>query len=163
MMNQIQATFTGYGGKACTLFSAYDSDAKMLIVGAEAAYRTDRRDGCIVLTNDSGLSRDSLFTDEDLKDAISAFFALKSGIAADGKSSRIAFGARASRANPEQSIEKDGIDASGPRFRISEGVTCAQVAALATCLYATRADTIERTVQMAHALRFIACGGIISI
>lgn len=162
-MIQIQATITGYGGRACSLFSAFDTDAKVLIVGAEAEYRAQRRENCIVLTNDPEIQRDSLFSDADLRNAISAFFSLKSGIAADGKSSRIAFSERAARANPEQSIEKDGIDAGGQRFRVAEGVTCGQIAALATCLHALRADTVERTVKMAEAFKFLAHGGILTI
>ena len=114
-MIQIQATFTGYGGRPCSLFSAYDPDARVLVVGAEADYRTERRPGCIVLTNDQDIPRDELFSDSDLMRAISAFYSLKAGIAADGKSSRIAFADRAARANPDQAIEKDGIDAGGPK------------------------------------------------
>ena len=109
-MIQIQATFTGYGGRPCSLFSAYDPDARVLVVGAEADYRTERRAGCIVLTNDQDIPRDELFTDSDLMRAISAFYSLKAGIAADGKSSRIAFADRAARANPDQAIEKDGAE-----------------------------------------------------
>lgn len=162
-MIQVQSTFTGYGGRPCSLFSAYDPEARVLVVGAEADYRTQRRDGCIVLANDPAIPRDSLFTDADLKDAIAAFYALKSGVAADGKSPRLAFGDRASRANPDQAIENDGIDASGPRYRIADGVTCGQVAALATCLHALRSDTVERTVRMAESFRFLNLGGILTI
>ena len=162
-MIQIQATFTGYGGRPCSLFSAYDPDARVLVVGAEADYRTERRAGCIVLTNDQDIPRDELFTDADLMRAISAFYSLKAGIADDGKSSRIAFADRAARANPDQAIEKDGIDAGGPKYRIAEGVTCGQIAALATCLHATRSDTVERTVKMAESFRFLTRGGVITI
>lgn len=162
-MIQIQATFTGYGGKPCSLFSAYDTDSRVLVVGAEADYRTERRDGCIVLTNVPDITRDSLFTDADLAQAISAFYSMKGGVAADGKSQRLAFADRATRANPENSIERDGIEASGPKYRIAEGVTCGQIAALATCLYAMRSDTVERTVKMAESFRHLAMGGILTI
>ncbi len=162
-MIQIQATFTGYGGRPCSLFSAYDPKARMLVVGAEADYRRERREGCIVLTNDKDIPRDGLFTDDDLHRAISAFYALKSGIAADGKSSRLAFADRAARANPEQTIDQDGIDARGPKYRIAEGVTCGQIAALATCLHAIRSDTIEQTVVMAETFRALSLGSILTI
>lgn len=162
-MIKIQSTITGYGGRSCSLFSAFDSDTKVLIVSAEAEYRPSRRDGCIVLTNDHDIDRDSLFSDSYLRESIGAYFTLKSGYAADGKSSRLAFSDRAARSNPEQSIEKDGIDSGGPRFRISEGVTCGQIAALATCLYAIRSDTVERTVKMAESFRFLTRGGILTI
>jgi len=160
---QIQATFVGYGGRPCSLFSAYDAAARVLVVGAEAEYRTERRAGCVVLTNDKGIARDSFFSDADLADAIAAFYTLKSGVAADGKSARIAFADRAARANPEQSIEKDGLDQGGPRYRIAEDITCAQVAALATCHHALRAETIERTVEAADFFNRLKRGGIVRI
>lgn len=162
-MIQIQATFTGYGGQPCSLFSAYDPETRVLVVSAEAAYRAERRDGCTVLTNVPDISRDKLFTDADLLPSITAFHALKNGVAGDGVAARLVFGNRANRANPGSAIEQDGIETSGPKYRINAGVTCAQVAALATCLYAVRSDTVERTVQMAEAFRRLAGGGILTI
>lgn len=162
-MIQFQATITGYGGRPCSLFSAYDPAARILVVGAEAAYRAERREGCIVLTNDQDIARDGLFTKEDLMDAIEAFYALKAGIASDGKSARLAFGNRAARANPEQSIERDGIDTSGPKYRVSQDISCGQIAALATCLHAIRSDTVERTVKLAESFRDLLGGGILTI
>jgi len=162
-MMQIQATFTGYEGKPCSLFSAYDPDTHILVIGAEADYRTERRDGCIVLTNVPELPRDKLFTDADLLPAIAAFQALKNGLAADGKASRVEFAPRAARANPEQSIERDGIDVNGPKYRVSPAVTCGQIAALATCLYAIKSDTVARTVEMAESLRRLLSGDIVTI
>ncbi|CAN5296384.1 hypothetical protein BH10PSE16_BH10PSE16_00920 [soil metagenome] len=162
-MIQIQATFKGYSGKACSLFSAYDLDKKVLIVGAESDYRTDRRAGCIVLTNDLEVSREVLFKDEDLIPAIAAFYTLKSSVAADGASPRMHFAERAKRASPESAIEKDGLDANGPRFRIAEGVTCGQVAALATCLYVIHSSTVDRAIELASSFRVLARGGILTI
>ena len=163
-MIAIQATFTGYGGSACTLFSAFDPDAKILVIGAETAYRAERREGAIVLTNDPEISRDMLFGNDRLREAIEAYFALKSGVSADGKSPRIAFSERAARTNPAQAIEQDGIDTNGPRFRVSDGVTCGQIAALATCLHASKSNTIDRSVRMAEQFRgFARCGRIIRI
>lgn len=162
-MIQIQATFAGYGGKPCSLFSAYDNDARALVVAVQANYRPERRDGCIVLTNLPDIARDSLFTDDDLKSAINAFYALRNGVAADGKSQRLTFAEKAARANPESAIERDGIKTSGPEYRVSPEVTSVQVAALATCLYATRSDTVERTVQFADELSRLMQGHILTI
>lgn len=162
-MIQIQATFKGYSGKACSLFSAYDLDKKVLIVGVESDYRTDRRAGCIVLTNDLEVSREVLFKDEDLIPAIAAFYTLKSSVAADGSSPRMHFAERAKRASPESAIEKDGLDSNGPRFRIAEGVSCGQIAALATCLYVLSAGTVARAIDWSASFRVLARGGILSI
>lgn len=162
-MIQIQATFVGYGGRPCSLFSAYDPDAQVLVISAEVDYRRERREGAIVLTNDTTISRDQLFADPDLHEAIRAYYALKSGMATDGKSSRLAFGDRAARSNPDAIIERDGMDERGPRFRVSDAVTCAQMAALATCRYAVKADSISRTVEMASTLNRLLQGHIWTI
>ncbi len=162
-MIKIQATFTGYGGQACSLFSAYDPDKRVLAVSIEAPYRAEREDGCAVLTNVPDITRDRLFSDADLLPAIVAYYSLKNGIAIDGKAPRLTFGDRANRANPGPAIEQDGIEISGPKYRVNTSVTCAQMAALATCLYAVRSDTVERTVQMAEAFRHLSAGGILTI
>lgn len=162
-MIQIQATFVGYGGRPCSLFSAYDPDARVLVISAETDYRAQRREGAIVITNDTTIQRDQLFTDADLADSIRSYYALKSGLAADGKSPRLVFGDRAARANPDAVIERDGMDSSGPRFRISDSVTCSQIAALATCRYATRSETISRVVEMASSLNRLLSGHIWTI
>ncbi len=162
-MLQIQTTIVGYGGMPCTLFSAFDADTDMLIVASESDYRTQRRPGCFVLTNHPDLERDAFFSDADLKGAIEAFFTLKGGFAADGKSRRLVFAERAARANPDNSLERDGMDASGPKVRIAEGVTCVQIAALATCLHALRAGAVERSVFMAETFRRFSLGEIITI
>jgi hypothetical protein len=152
-MIPIQASIVGYSGKPCTLFSAYDEDSQVLVVSVEADYRTQRRDGCMIITNNTDIDRDGLFTEDDLKDAINAFYGLHSGVANDGQSSRLVFSDKAARANPGNSIEKDGIDSSGQKFRISESITCAQIAALATCWYAhSRVGTVNKMLNMADEL-----------
>ncbi len=152
-MIPIQTTITGYSGKACTLFSAYDQDAQVLVISVEAAYRRDRRDGCMIITNDLNLERDGVFSEEELQASITAFFSMQGGIASDGKSQRLVFSDKAARANPAQSIEKDGMDSSGQRYRISESITNAQIAAMATCWYAAhRVDTVGKMLTMADKL-----------
>lgn len=166
-MIPVQTSIVGYSGKAVTLFSAYDEDADVLVVSVEADFRKARRDGCMVITNDLKLERDSLFTEDDLQKAISAFFNMQQGVASDQKSPRLVFADKAMRANPAQSIEKDGVDSSGQRYRISENITCAQVAALAACWYAdSRVTVVEEVLDMAERLYdidILARGGIFTI
>lgn len=162
-MIQIQTSISGYGGRRCTLFSAYDQDLRILAVGVEAEYRTDRRPGCLVICNDPQMDRDRLFSDDDFMDAIGAFHDLKLGAAADTKNSRLVFSDRAGRANPDQAIEQDGYDSRGPRFRISEGITCAQVATLATCLYAVSAEAVERAVAFSGVLEALISGRVVTV
>lgn len=162
-MIKIQATFSGYGGKSCTLFSAIDPETSVLVISKETNYRTERLDGCIVITNAPNIPRDSLFVEDDIAAAISAYYSLKSGVASDNKSPRLVISDGASRSNPDSAIEMDGIDGSGTRFRISDGVTSSQIAALATCLYATKADSIEQSLSMFAELDDFMGGGIITI
>ena len=152
----IQSTVSGYGGKPVSLFSAYDPDAEVLAISVEADYRRERRENCVVLTNDLTVPRDGLFTEDDMQDGINAFFSLKTGIASDGKSPRLTFGSRAGRADPSSVIEKDGVDTSGFRYRISDAVTCSQVAAVITCWYAyKRAGTLQNMFAMVDSLNSI--------
>jgi hypothetical protein len=152
-MNRIQATLTGKDGHPRTLCSVYDPETRILVVSVEAQYRAERREGCAVITDMPDIPRDALFTDADFPAAIAAYHALKNGVAANGESARLVFSERAARANPDQYIEQDGMEASGHiRYRVSEAIGAAQVAALATCLYATRIANIEKTLGMADEL-----------
>ncbi|MCK9394215.1 MAG: hypothetical protein M0Q44_01325 [Methylobacter sp.] len=151
-MIPIQATIVGYSGKPCTLFSAYAEDAQVLTIVTSTAHRRDRRDGCMVITNDLNIERDGLFSEDDFSAAIAAFFSLKDGAALDGKSSRLIFSDKVAAANPSSSIEKDGMDTHGPKYRLQE-ITNAQVAVLATCWYAaSKATTVETMLDMADKL-----------
>lgn len=153
-MIPIQATATGFSGQAATLFSAYDPEAKVLAVAVASEYRIDRRDRCIIITNDRGIQRDTLFTQEHLQDSINAYYDLRGGIASDGASARLTFGDKAARANPDNSIERDGVDMNGFRYRVSETITSLQAAALMTCWYVRyRADTASNVFAMAGALK----------
>lgn len=147
-MRQIQATFVGYGGNPRTIFSAYDENADVLAIAVDVEYQRERRDGCIVLSNDKSIQWDDWFGPDEMQAGIHAFFEMKNGMAADARSSRITFSDRAIRANPEQSIERDGFDETGPRYRVSDGVTCAQVAVLATCIYALKVRAINDSMDM---------------
>jgi len=164
-MLKIQSTFVGYGGSSCSLFSLYDNENGLLVFSVQAEYRAERRDGCAVITNDPRIDRDRLFADDDIKVSLSAYYQLKSGVSVDGKSARLTYSdsGRAAMANPESSIEKDGIDVGGPRFRIADSVTCGQMAALATCLYAIDSDVVDRAVSMADELQRLLSGEVVTI
>lgn len=166
-MIAIQTTIIGYNGRPCTLFSAYNPDSQILVVSVEAEYRRERRDGCMVITNDMNIERDGMFTEENLQASINAYFSMLGSVAVDGKSSRLVFSDKAARSNPAQSIEKDGMDSHGQRYRISESITSSQIAALATCWYAaSKASTIDTMLNMADKLLdldILSRGGILTI
>lgn len=152
-MTPIQATIIGFHNKPCTLFSVYDPETRILAVSVETDYWQSRRNDCIVITNDQTLDRDVIFAHENTRDAIDAFYELQQGVASDGQSTRLVFNDRALRANPSDSIEKEGLDERGQRYRISDNISCAKVAALATCWYASRqADLFGKVMIMSHQL-----------
>ena len=148
-MITIQATIVGYQGHPATLLSAYDPDTKVLAVMREEPYMQDRFKTSVVITNDKTINRDAYFDEEKLQDAIAAYFQLRDGLASDAISKRLVVSDRCARSDPSASIERDGMDSTGRKFRVSESITCAQIAALATCWYAeSRADAVEKTLDM---------------
>lgn len=167
-MIAIQATIIGFSGKPSTLFSACDPDTGIVAISVEAEYRRERRNGCLVLTNDMTLDhRDSVFDEEKLYESIEALFLMQSGLATDGKSPRLVFSERAARANPASAIEKDGVDANGQKYRVMDGITNTQVACLATVWYAYRmagtANKVSSMVESMNAVFSLADGYILTI
>lgn len=135
-MTHIQATIIGYTGRACTILSAYDESDNTLVIAKHLGYGTKRFKESIIITNDPKIERDTLFCEESLQEAIESYFFMSNGVAGDGRSQRLAFGDKAAQANPAQCIEKEGMNASGQRYRIAPEITNAQIATLATCWYA---------------------------
>jgi hypothetical protein len=169
-MTPIQANISGYQGKPCSLFSVYDTEKLILVVSTETEYRKQRRDGCVLISNDRNADRDSLFTELDFSQSINDFFTLLNGVAQDGRSSRLAFNDKVARANPSTSIEKDGYSENGQKLRIDETITNLQIATLATCHYAnSKASAIEKTLAMYGELagldywQVLNGGGVITI
>ena len=152
-MIPIQTTIVGYTGKPCSLFAGYDEKTNVLVISRDEKYRSARHKNCVVITNDPKLERDSFFNEEDLQSSIEAYYFMNNGMAADGVSPRLVFADKASRANPAQSIDKDGVNASGQEYRINEGITNAQIATLATCWYASQQiSVIDNVLSMADML-----------
>src|SRR5574343_1135638 len=112
-MIEIECSIVGYGNKPETLFAAYKEKENILLFGTIAeTYWRKRRDNCLVITNDTTIDRDSLFTEKNIKEAIQAFFIMNGGVSSDGKKPRLVVNDKAVRANPKSSIEKDDIDES---------------------------------------------------
>jgi hypothetical protein len=143
----IQACISGYTGKPCALFSGYDTESRILSIQVDTDFRKDRREGCVLITNQGDIERDVLFTQEELSEAIECFFAMTSGISNDGKSQRLVFADKVARARPS-TIEKGELNESGQKYRIDETISNLQIAALATCWYAdSKAEVINAAVD----------------
>lgn len=161
-MIQVQANIGGFAGKPSSVFAAFDEDAGILVVAA-AVDKAPRREGCILISTERRDDRDSLFQDGDLKQAIGAYFALKGRVADDGRSSCLRFTERAMRADPASTIESDGVDMSGPMYRIAAGASNAQIGALAVCGYVMRYGAINDAAGMADQLLDLLSGRAITI
>lgn len=164
-MIPIQATIISFLNKPSTVFAVYDSQSKVLVISVETRYRRERRDNCIVITNDSTIDRDILFDEEKMGQSVEAFYALKGGIALDSVSPRLVFAEKAMRANPMDSVEKDGIDHRGQNYRFSPDITNTKVAALAACWYAYyKANLVgEAAIMRKKLAESLRQGHIISI
>lgn len=169
-MLKIQANVIGFDGRPATVFSGYDEKTLILGIATIAKnYQRDRAEGCLLITNDLTIERDSLFTMDDLSSSIQSYFDMAGSTAIDGITPRLAFRDAAQRAKP--TIEKDGMDENGIKYRISEDSTCGQIAVLATCWFCyTRVTSIESAIDMFDELNNFnnpvsdfEIGGIISI
>lgn len=147
MIQQIQTNILGFEGRPCTLFSSYDTNRRILTVVASMPYQAKGRQDCVLISNDPSVHRDSPFTDKDMKEAVSAYFAIRDGYAADGHSTRLNFSRRAKQIQPDSFIEIEGTDEKGKIFHVKPDITNEGVALLATCRYALTGDGMSKTVD----------------
>lgn len=161
-MIQLQANISGFAGRPATVLGAFDDETGILVIAAVTDV-IPRRDGCIVIDTDSRGDRDSLFEYADLKESITAYYDLKGAVASDGRSTRLRFTERAMRADPAGGIEVDGVDVTGPIYRIAPGTSNAQVGALALCRYAKHCGTVTDTLTMADELSQLLSGSVVTI
>ena len=161
-MIQIQANIGGFAGKPAIVFAALDEDTGILVIAA-AVEKAPRREGCFLISNEIRADRDSLFHDADLKQAIGAYYAIKGRVAGDGRSACLRFSERAMRAEPSGAIESDGVDMSGPLYRVSPEASNGQIAALAICAYAERYGAVNDVVDMADDLLNLLSGQAVTI
>lgn len=146
----MRINIAGFSGQPATLFGAYDPATDVLaIVRIAKEYEGGARDGFLKITNQSrDESYDALYTEEEIRDSIVAFFDLDSirllNLKGDG-----------GRCNPANKIERDGMDAGGLKFRFAPDITNQQVGVLAACLHASRQRTISKMADFADDVSFI--------
>lgn len=157
MIQQIQTNIIGFEGRPCTLYSSYDTDKRILTIVASMPYQSKSREGCVLVSNDPSVHRDSPFSDRDMREAVSAFFAIRDGYAADGHSTRLNFGRRAKQIQPDSFIDIEGTDEKGKIFNVKPDITNEGVALLATCRYAVTGDGMNKTVDAFGVINDILC------
>lgn len=173
-MTPIQANISGYQGKPCSLFSVYETDTQILSIIKDTDYKkTRQKPDYVLISNDKNADYDCLFTELNFSQGIEDFFIMLNGVAFDGRSSRLVFDDKVTRANPKNVIESDGYTENGRKFRITPNINNLQIAVLATCFYANnKCGVINNTLAMFEQLNqlnnpdyyaTLKNGGIISI
>jgi hypothetical protein len=128
---KMRVNISGFHGQAASLFCAYDPQTDILLAAKAAdAYEVTARPGFLHVTNQSGDPVvDALFDNENMQEAIQAYFDMEAmGL--------LQFGDLAQRFNPQSKLERDGLDASGPKYRVAPDMSCGQVAVLVACHFA---------------------------
>lgn len=140
----MRINIAGFQGEPATLFGAYAPDTDMLaIVKIAKGYEGGARDGFLKITNQSrDASYDAVFTEEETRDAIMAYFNLDS-------LKLLTLKGEATRCNPGNKIERDGMDDTGLKFSFHPEITNQQVAVLAACLFANRQRAVSQMADFA--------------
>lgn len=132
----LRINIAGFSGEPVSLYGAFDHEEDLLLVSDSKTYDPGEAPDLLKVSNqERDTHRDDLVTDDDLQAAIRAFFEM------DGLK-LLALSEKAARHNPSNKIERDGVDESGVRYRISPDITCAQVAVMFACLAASRQRTV---------------------
>lgn len=146
----IQASITGFSGAPASLYSMFDKETGALVIAAHTALNTAKRNGCLVVSNDISLNRDTLFELEHLPLALKNYIRLKNSKAINGIDSALVFTDKSRNADPSSAVEIDGIDASGYKFRLTSDITNAQVATLATCWQVGRFGNADSAIKIMY-------------
>lgn len=135
---KFRVNVAGYAGSQVSLYCAFDPGTDMLLIGSAGDYDPGPRDGFLKVTNiESDRAFDLVFLNEETKDAIEAYFEMSAR-------GMLTLGEKVQRFNPSAQIERDGMDESGPKYRVAPGINSGQVAVLVACLVARK--------QRGHAL-----------
>lgn len=138
----IRVNIAGYSGQAVTLFGAYDHINDMLLVNSDTDYNQADDEKFLKVTNqERDPYRDLLVSDDDLNDAINAFFEMEG-------MKLLHMEERVKRFNPASKIERDGVDAVGVRYRISPDITNGQLAVMYCCLAAVRQRAVADSIEL---------------
>lgn len=162
MMRALQATITSFGGRPVSVLAALDEESGILVVAASVEAH-ERRPEVFLIADNPRADRDMSFGIERLTEALAAYTTLRQRPAPDGQGNCLRFGQRALNADPASAIESDGLDVTGPRYRLSPDIDNAKVATLALCLYAVRQPLIAETVAFSDTLNRLLHGQVVTL
>ena len=139
----------GYFGRPVSVFAAYSPATDILLVSRESEYEAIERAGFLHITNQfRDGHHDAVFTEQDLKEAIAAYFELDA-------LRLLSLGPKVQRLSPDSKIERVGVDERGMNYRIALDINCAQVAVMVACLFASRQRHVDAAQEMADVFAVI--------
>ena len=132
-------SISGYGqngAEPVTLRCFHDVETDFLVIDTKAPeFAESRPEGFALVTNLELQTRDFLFSNDHIRDAIRDYFAR------DGQG-LIDIEDELNRYRPDSKIERDGIDERGPKFRLSPDIGNGEVAVLAAVAFITGQGSI---------------------
>lgn len=144
----MRINIAGFQGAPATVFGAYDPGTDVLAIVKVAKYEAADRDGFLKITNQMrDEAYDGLFSEQEYRDAVMAFFDLES-------LKLLSLKGDAQRCNPSSRIERNGMDSTGLLLRFHPDITNEQVAVLAACLYANRQRAVAQMADWADDMAF---------
>lgn len=142
---KVQICIGGYQGPAITIGCVIDDKTGVLTVGKQYDFTEKRMEGFALVTNLDLPDYDFLFTDDHLREAIRNYFRRVG-------QETIGIAPTLLRYQPDNRIERDAVDESGPRYRISPDIDNGQLAVLAAVAYAESQGKIQSAISAAHEL-----------
>lgn len=163
MKQKLQANIEGYLGRPVSLFGVIDTDTGVLTVVKSSLFRQGRKTDCVFINNSHRADCDFAFDETKFKDAITSYYSLKGGMAADEQTPLLMIGSKVGASDPKSAIELDGISDTGMDYRIASDITNLQVAVLAMCLYTHQSVVVDDCINMFDEITKIMQGGIITL
>lgn len=151
---RIQASIIGYAGKPATVLATFVDG--VVFVAKSVKHRAERVSDSVLISNAELPALEFRLVEADLGKAIEAFSHLRS-------SGCLSMADTVQACDPSGAIEQDGITETGRKMRISPDIKNEQIAVLAIALYASRAATNNKVMNMLDELENIMAGGVLTI
>lgn len=144
---KLQVSIAGYSGLPITLFGVIDDDTGVLVVAKQAqSFMEEKAAPDLALVSNLDLDDcDFKFSEDDLRSAIRDYF--------NGRSQGVIDLVDAvGRYDPHNRIERQGMDANGPKYAVSPDVDNGQIGVLALTCYWKRQQDIGSAMRAASEL-----------
>lgn len=128
----MRVNVAGYSGAPTSLLCAFDPNSDVLLVSKSVPYESIDRPGFLrITTQDQDVVFDALFTEDDSRDAIVAYFSLDA-------MKLLTLADNVKQFDPRNAIERDGMDEGGMKYRIRPEINNGQVGVLIASFYAKK-------------------------